>query len=421
MKSIGSRHVLVWSVAALVSCGAPSGGDEADPDGPAGGGGKADDLDAVALVEGTPPAVGLLRFANDPGTTVELLREEADVPATAAANLVAVRDGDDRAAPDPFDSVAEVDAVPGVGPVSLQRMLDFAVAAGFVPEGAEELGSYDGVTFTVDEAGGVVILVNTASELELDVDIALDARAVAAILEARPIASVLALSGLSFVDRSALEKLRLRAGGGPAGEIGVLSDLDDTIVPPAPSGQALPDAPYPGIAELLTALESGDGSGAAGDVHYVTARQPDSVTDIPDWLADHGVPAGDISTGISGIPNVARAEKIRDITAVFDSHPGQRFVMFGDTSHVDPDAYRAIVETFGDRVAVAFIHDVEEIEPERLEGLFLVTHYAEAAAELLRIGVLSEEQARAVMEAVVAGGEITQQELEDLIDANRPG
>ncbi|HTE54025.1 MAG TPA: phosphatase domain-containing protein [Kofleriaceae bacterium] len=419
MKSAGWRHILPWFVAALVSCGGPSGSEE-DPDGP-GGGGKADGVDAVALVDGTPPAVGLLRFVNDPGTTVEVLREQADVPATAATNLVAVRDGDGRAAPDPFDRVAEVDAVPGVGPVSIQRMLDFAVAAGFVPEGAEELGSYDGVTFTVDQAAGVIVLVNTASEVELDVDIALDARAVAAILEVRPISSVLALSELSFVDQSALEKLRLRAEGGPAGEIGVVSDLDDTIVPPAPSGQTLPDAPYPGIAELLTALESGDGSGAAGDVHYVTARQPAAVTDIPDWLADHGVPAGDISTGISGIPNVARGEKIRDITALFDSHPGQRFVMFGDTAHVDPDAYRAIRETFGDRVAVAFIHDVEEIEPSRLEGLFLVANYAEAAAELLRIGALTEEQARAVMEAVVAGGEITEQELEELIEANRPG
>lgn len=419
MKSVCGRLLLPFLVAALASCGAASGGEE-DPDGP-GGGGKADGLDAFSLVDGTPLAVGLLRFANDPATTVELLREEADVPGTAAANLVAVRDGDGRVAPDPFDRVAELDAVPGVGPVTMQRMLDFAVAAGFVPEGAEELGSYDGVTFTVDQAAGVVLLVNTASEVQLDIDAALDARAVDAILEARPIASVLALSDLPFVGRAALEKLRQLAGGRPTGEIGVLSDLDDTIVPPAPSGQALPDAPYPGIAELLTALESGDGSGAPGDVHYVTARQPASVTEIPDWLAEHGVPAGDISTGISGIPNVARDEKIRDITAVFERHPEQRFVMFGDTSHVDPDAYRAIRAAFGDRVAVAFIHDVEEIEPERLEGLFLVVNYAEAAAELLRIGVLGEAEARAVMEAVVAGGEITADEAEELLEANRPG
>jgi len=123
----------------------------------------------------------------------------------------------------------------------------------------------------------------------------------------------------------------------------------------------------------------------------------------------------------AGHASTSKRTKIRDITAVFDGHPGQRFVMFGDTSHVDPDAYRAIRETFGDRVAVAFIHDVAEIEPDRLEGLFLVANYAQAAAELLRIGVLTEEQARAVMEAVVAGGEITEQELEELIEANRPG
>jgi hypothetical protein len=50
---------------------------------------------------------------------------------------------------------------------------------------------------------------------------------------------------LAFVDQSALEKLRLRAERGPAGEIGVLSDLDDTILPPAPSARGCPRRPTP--------------------------------------------------------------------------------------------------------------------------------------------------------------------------------
>ncbi|MCP4446053.1 MAG: App1 family protein [Myxococcales bacterium] len=132
------------------------------------------------------------------------------------------------------------------------------------------------------------------------------------------------------------------------------------------------------------------------------------------------MPLGPISTGISGIPFLARDEKVRDITEVFEANPNQEFVMFGDSSHVDPDAYRIILEDFEAQVHVAFIHDVKTIEPTRLVGLFLIDNYAQAAAELMRLEFLSEDEARMVMNAVVAGGEIDAQGMEDLIAANQP-
>ncbi|HUS63972.1 MAG TPA: phosphatase domain-containing protein [Kofleriaceae bacterium] len=403
-----SRLAIAPTLALLAACV----GTTDEPDQGGGPGGKADGLfDASELIEGTPPAVGLLRFVNDASTTPDLLQDEVDIASDAAANLVALR---------PFETVAEIDAVPRVGEATLQRLLDFAFAGGFVPAGDDVLGTYDDVAFTVDQAEAVVSLVNLATLDELDDDIALDARAADAIVEGRPIATVLSLSSLAFVDTSALEKLRARAGSAPAGEIGVVSDLDSTVIPPAPSGQDLPDESYPGVPELYTFLERGDGGGATGDVHYVTARDPSAVTEVPAWLAARGVPAGDISTGISGIPSIATNEKIRDITAVFQAHPGQHFVLFGDTKHVDPDVYRSIRASFETRVTIAFIHDVKEIDPARLEGLFLIDNYAQAAAELFRRQLLTEDQARSVMEAVVAGGEITEDQLEDLIADNRP-
>ena len=401
-------QIIRWLFLALAACGIPA-DEEPDDFGP---GGKADGVDASKLTEGTPPAVGLLRFVNASSTTLVRLRE-AGVTSATAKKLIAHRD-----APDPFDDVAELDAISGVGPSTLQKLLDFAFAQGFVPEGADVLGTYDGVTFTVDQAGAVVRVVNTASSAQLDVDADLDGPAVTAIVDARPIGSVLALSQLASVGQVTLEKLRAHATA--AREIGVISDLDSTIIPPAPSGQELPDAPYAGIAELMQILEHGGGSGAAGDFNFVTARQPSGVIGVPDWLALHGVPAGPISTGISGIPGVAKAEKVRDITKIIDGNPGQAYVMFGDTNHVDPDAYRTILASFPDRVTIAFMHDVKTIDPTRLVGLFVVKNYAQSAAELFRRKLISEAQARSVMEAVVAGGEITQPELEALIAANQP-
>lgn len=384
--------------------------------------GKADSPFGVAdLVPGSAPQIGLLRFVNDPSTTLEVLDDDAKLRRNAAENLIEHRDGSGILS-NPFDSVEEIDDVPRVGAATMQDLLDYAFDNGFVPEGDDVLGTYDGVTFSVREARAVVSLVNLSSAVTLDDDIALDGRAVDAILEARPLQTVLTLSELSFVGKSALEKLKERAddGSAPAREVGILSDLDKTIVPPAPAGQSLPDDPYPGMAELLNILEFGDGTGAAGDINFVTARQPSSTVEIPDWLADNGVPLGPISTGISGIPFLAKDEKVRDITEVFEANPDQEFVMFGDSSHVDPDAYRIILETFDAQVQVAFIHNVKTIDPARLEGLVLIENYAEAAAELLRLGRLSEDQARMVMLAVVAGGEIDRPTMEDLIAANLP-
>ena len=89
--------------------------------------------------EGSPEALGVLRVAN----TVDFETLDASVSSggvglivTAAQNIV-----DRRAGPDgiedteddtPFESLAALDAVPWVGPVALQRMLDFAEGAGFV-------------------------------------------------------------------------------------------------------------------------------------------------------------------------------------------------------------------------------------------------------------------------------------------------
>jgi hypothetical protein len=391
-----------------------------EADSGAGQSGKADSPFTVAdLVEGTAPAVGLLRLVNDPATTEDLLDDDARLRSSAARNIIEHRDGGGNL--DLFDDVDELDSVSQVGPSALQRLLDFAFDAGFVPQGDDELGTYDSVTFSVNEANAVLQIVNLASGPELDDEIALDSRAVDAILQNRPILSVLSLSDLSFVGASALNKLKSQdAPTDLLREIGVLSDLDKTIVPPAPAGQDLPDDAYAGIAELISILEFGDGSGAAGDVNFVTARQPSSVTEIPDWIEAHGVPLGPIGTGISGIPFLAKDEKVRDITEVFEANPTQKFVMFGDTSHVDPDAYRVILATFPDQVQIAFMHDVKDIDPTRLEGLHLVQNYAQAAAELFRLEVISEDEARMVMTTVVTGGEITDAELEVLIAENQP-
>jgi DNA uptake protein ComE-like DNA-binding protein len=68
------------------------------------------------------------------------------------------------------------------------------------------------VTFTPAQAQAVLALVNSATEQHLDLVVGLDRRAAGNILEARPFESLEALAAVSYVGRSAMEKLREAVG-----------------------------------------------------------------------------------------------------------------------------------------------------------------------------------------------------------------
>ena len=170
-----------------------------------------EELATAKLASGDPEVVGLLAFLNDASTTVDVLDHEVPLDARAARNLISRRDGPDgvfgTADDSLFESREEVDDVRYVGPSALAALAAHVEAQGWVPEGDDELGTWDGVTFTVDEAAATVELANTLDETTLDVDLALDRRAVNSILDARDISDVGELAGLYFVGQYALTTL----------------------------------------------------------------------------------------------------------------------------------------------------------------------------------------------------------------------
>lgn len=201
-------------------------------------------------------------------------------------------------------------------------------------------------------------------------------------------------------------------------ELGIVSDIDKTVLPPATAAGLPP--PYPGIAALLSMLELRDG-GVTGDVHYVTARSPDAVVDLPAWMTMYGVPEGSIDTGISGLPWIAQPEKVADISRLFDARVQQQFVLFGDTAARDPEVYAEIRAKYPMQVTTIFIHKVNTtVNPTRVAGMHLINNYAEAAALAFGEGLMSEAEARTVMNAARTEGlAITPAEIDELIEAAR--
>lgn len=267
------------------------------------------------------------------------------------------------------------------------------------------------------EARGVVRVANEATFVELDDDAGLNRIAAEHLVAAReeaPFTTLAEVDDVYYVGVSALGALLDYAEtrgfvaacdeGGPELELGVISDLDKTVIPP--SDAELPEAPYPGVTTLYELLEHGTaGAGEAGDFAYVTARTPERVEGVPEWLADHSLPEGPIETGVSGLPWVAQPEKVRDISGVLDARPGQAFVLFGDSSHRDPEAYQEILAMYPERVRAGLIHRVTAtVSEHRVEGLHLYESYPEAAAILVGLDLLGEADAWTVYDAAVAEG-----------------
>ena len=154
-----------------------------------------------ALEEGTPDALGVVAMLNDPGTTVTVLDVDAGLDVRAARNLIAHRDGGD-----PFDSVAEIDAVPRVGEATLALLVDFARAGGWVTDDTL-YGVVEGVTLSRDEAAAALRIANTAGLEVLDIDVALDARAAQGLVAQRPFATVEEVALVPYVGATALGRL----------------------------------------------------------------------------------------------------------------------------------------------------------------------------------------------------------------------
>ena len=106
-----------------------------------------------------------------------------------------------------FDTIDEIDGVRWVGDATLQRLLDFARAEGWVQDD-ELYGRIEGVDFTVEQAAAVVLLANTASLDVLDDEVPLDGRAAQGIVDTRPFDSVEQVADVPYVGASALRALQ---------------------------------------------------------------------------------------------------------------------------------------------------------------------------------------------------------------------
>ncbi|MBX3191608.1 MAG: hypothetical protein KF819_31740 [Labilithrix sp.] len=95
--------------------------------------------DEAALTEGSAEARAVLSLVNDTTVTAGELVREARITSPVGRDIVARRDGPDGQPgtddDDPFETLREVDDVPGVGPATINRLLEYAKRKGLYQAG----------------------------------------------------------------------------------------------------------------------------------------------------------------------------------------------------------------------------------------------------------------------------------------------
>jgi phosphatidate phosphatase APP1 len=217
----------------------------------------------------------------------------------------------------------------------------------------------------------------------------------------------------------------------PSARLGLVSDIDDTIiytgltrlVDAIRTTLLIPEQArrqIAGASELYRAL----GAGMAGptQVFYVSTGAWNLHPVIERFLTRHGFPEGPVlmtdwgpSTGWF-FRESSVAYKARVIRALFEEYPNLTWVLVGDSGQDDPEAYAAVARAYPERLRAIYIREVTPATPgrsgrvrrlaEELSGagvrMLLVPDVAAAAADAHLHGLIDDAAHEQVARAVLA-------------------
>lgn len=151
---------------------------------------------------------------------------------------------------------------------------------------------------------------------------------------------------------------------GPDARVGIISDVDDTIIQTGVqragemllqtfTGNELTRTPFPGAPELYRDL-----AGRSNPVFYVSSSPWNLHAFLHGFLRHRDFPLGplllrDLVGGREG-----RARKHDRIEEVLDRHPHLPFVLLGDSGEKDPEIYAEIVRAHPGRILAVYIREV---------------------------------------------------------------
>jgi phosphatidate phosphatase APP1 len=162
----------------------------------------------------------------------------------------------------------------------------------------------------------------------------------------------------------------------PRARIGILSDIDDTILESSITHwktaaqltflhNARTRKPLPGVAKLYAALQAGADRANCHPLFYVSSSPWNLYDLLDDFLELNAIPPGPmflrdfgLDTGkfINTPGHGHKLERARELIARM---PQLRWVLLGDSGQADAELYAEAAREFGERIAAIYIRDVE--------------------------------------------------------------
>ncbi|HSJ67991.1 MAG TPA: phosphatase domain-containing protein [Anditalea sp.] len=212
-------------------------------------------------------------------------------------------------------------------------------------------------------------------------------------------------------------------------QYGVVSDIDDTIVPTGATrlwamlkvtflNNALSRLPFPGIAAFYDSLRVGRDLKGRNPFFYVSSSPWNLYDFLSEFLTVHKIPNGPLmlrDIGLSRTQFIAgshKLHKLAQIEHIFEVFQELQFILIGDSGQEDPEIYLQVIKDFPGRVKRIYIRNVSTevrekkvlviAEEMRILGveLVLVKDTYEAAEDAVLLGFIAPNSLPAIKEQV---------------------
>lgn len=162
----------------------------------------------------------------------------------------------------------------------------------------------------------------------------------------------------------------------PEARIGVISDIDDTILQSGVTNwktaaqltflhNARTRKPLKGVAKLYQALQAGsDGQGRV-PIFYVSSSPWNLYDLLEDFMELNAIPPGPVFLRDLGtdegkfIKTQGHGHKLERARELIQRFPHLRWVLLGDSGQADAELYTEAAKEFGDRIVAIYIRDVD--------------------------------------------------------------
>lgn len=158
-------------------------------------------------------------------------------------------------------------------------------------------------------------------------------------------------------------------------QFGVVSDIDDTIVPTGATrlwamlkvtflNNALSRLPFPGIAAFYESLRVGKDMKGQNPFFYVSSSPWNIYDFLSEFLLVHKIPNGPLmlrDIGLSREQFIAgshKLHKLKQIKHIFEVFPDLQFILIGDSGQEDPEIYLQVIKDYPGRVKSIYIRNV---------------------------------------------------------------